>query len=131
MTIPHHTAPPVIPCEALGIDGAALEAVTDADREWFLAHPARRYRLRPTSIHELIAGQAMTPGSWAVVATMGRPEVRMRIPVGRPPLALRQDTDRVCAALVGRLDAAGYTINGKPFGVALRELRKAIEARAA
>ena len=41
--------------------GAALEAVTDADREWFEAHPHRAYRLRRVALGEVLPGQSRHP----------------------------------------------------------------------
>ena len=103
--------------------GAALEAVTDADREWFEAHPHRAYRLRPLALGELLPGQSAHPGLHIVVIKMGSPLVRFRVSVGRPPAHLRQDTDRVCAELIRRLSDTGFTINGRPVGEALASLR--------
>jgi hypothetical protein len=106
-----------------------LDAVTDADREWFAAHPHRRYRLRPTAVAELFPGEVMGPGSRTVVVTLGSPLARMRLRVGRPPPRLRQDTDRCCRELIKGLDGAGYTINGKPLLPMLMELRQSVAAR--
>ena len=100
--------------------GAALEAVTDADREWFEAHPHRAYRLRHLQLGEVLPGQTARPGLHIVVIRMGSPLVRMRLPVGRPPAHLRRDTDRVCLKLVTRMAAAGYTINGRPLATLIR-----------
>jgi len=58
-----------------------------------------------------------------VVIRMGSPLVRFRVSVGRPPVQLRQDTDRVCAELIRRLPDTGYTINGRPVGEVLARLR--------
>ena len=103
--------------------GAALEAVTDADRVWFEAHPHRAYRLRHVALGEVMPGQVATPGMYMVVIKMGSPLVRFRVSVGRPPAQLRQDTDRVCVELIRRLSDTGYTINGRPVGEALASLR--------
>ena len=103
--------------------GAALEAVTDADRVWFEAHPHRAYRLRHVALGEVMPGQVATPGMYMVVIRMGSPLVLFRVSVGRPPAHLRQDTDRVCAELIRRLSDTGYTINGRPVGEALASLR--------
>jgi hypothetical protein len=103
--------------------GDALEAVTDADRAWFEAHPHRAYRLRPLALGEVLPGQAATPGNYMVVIRMGSPLVRFRVSVGRPPAHLRHDTDRVCAELIRRLSDAGFTINGRLLGPALASLR--------
>jgi hypothetical protein len=102
-----------------------LDAVTDADREWFEARPARRYRLRPTALAELLPGESIGPGSRTVVARCGSPLTRMRLRVGRPPPALRQDTDRVCEALLRLVDARGGRIGGRTvweFMTALRSV---------
>ncbi len=104
-----------------------LDALTDGDREWFLAHPSRRYRLRPTAVAELLPGEGMGPGQRTVVIKCGSPVTRMRLRVGRPPLHLRQDTDRCCRELIGRVDAAGYTLGGKRLLAALAELRRHLE----
>ena len=40
-----------------------LNAVTDAGRDQFEAHPCRRYRPRSTPIAELMPGEVMVPGS--------------------------------------------------------------------
>jgi len=101
-----------------------LDAVTDADREWFAAHPPRRYRLRPTAVAELLPGEAMGAGSRTVV--IGLPGARMRLRVGRPSPRLRQDTDRCCRALIRAVDDAGYTINGKPLLPTLTKLRRQV-----
>ncbi len=101
-----------------------LDAVTDADREWFLARPSRRYRLRPTAIAELPPGETMEPGQHTVVVLCGSPLVRMRVHVGRPPLRLRQDTDRCCRELIQALDAAGCRINGKQLLPTITELSR-------
>jgi hypothetical protein len=106
--------------------GAALEAVTDADREWFEAHPHRAYRLRHLQLGEVLPGQTARPGLHIVVIRMGSPLVRMRLPVDRPPAHLRRDTDRTCAELIGRMVALGYTINGRPLGEVLVGLRASL-----
>ena len=103
--------------------GAALEAVTDADRAWFEARPLRTCRLRRVALGEVLPGQVATPGLYIVVIKMGSPLVRFRVSVGRPPAHLRQDTDRVCAELIRRLSDTGYTVNGRPVGEALASLR--------
>jgi hypothetical protein len=97
----------------------ALEAVTDADRAWFEAHPGRRYRLRLTELAELLPGEVIGPGSRMVVwqAAEG---VRFRLRVGRPPLRLRHDTDRCCRELIRGVERAGHTINGIPLSKAIR-----------
>ena len=101
-------------------DMPGLDAVTDLDREWFLDHPYRRYRLRHTAIVELLPGQAMQAGDHTVVAVMAKsPLMRFRIRVGRPPARLRHDTDRCCWQLVQRLDEAGLTLNGMPITTAI------------
>jgi hypothetical protein len=104
-----------------------LDALTDGDRKWFLAHPSRRYGLRPTAVAELLPGEGMRPGECTVVIKCGSPVTRMRLRVGRPPLHLRQDTDRCCRELIGRVDAAGYTLGGKRLLAALAELRRHLE----
>ena len=91
-----------------------LDAVTDADRAFFEAHPHRGYRLRATALAELPPGEAMAPGSRTVVARCGSPLTRMRLRVARPPSALRHDTDRVCTELLRRVDAEGWTAGGRP-----------------
>ena len=113
-TPPTLTLPPAV--------GAALEAVTDADREWFGAHPHLAYRLRRLALCEVLPGQVATPGIYMVVIKMGSPLVRFRVSVGRTPAQLRQNTDRVCAELIRRLSDAGYTINGRLLGPALASL---------
>jgi hypothetical protein len=100
-----------------------LDAVTDADRKWFAAHPHRRYRLRPTAIAELMLGEVIGPGSHTVVVPCGSPLVRMRFRVGRPPSRLRQNTDRCCRALIRCLDEAGYTLNGKRVLAVIKEMK--------
>jgi hypothetical protein len=106
-----------------------LDAVTDADREWFEARPHRRYRLRPTALAELLPGEAIGPGSRTVVARCGSPLTRMRLRVGRPPAMLRQDTDRVCEALIRWMDARGFTVGGKSVGEFMAALRRVDEGR--
>jgi hypothetical protein len=103
-----------------------LDAVTDADREWFEARPSRLCRLRPTTVAELFPGEVMRPGSRTVVVTFGSPLVRMRFRVGRPPVGLRQDTDRSCAGLLLLLARVGYTIEGRPLLSTLRDLRQQV-----
>jgi hypothetical protein len=103
-----------------------LDAVTDADREWFEARPSRLCRLRPTTVAELFPGEVMRPGSRTVVVTLGSPLVRMRFLVGRPPAGLRQDTDRSCAGLLLLLARVGYTIEGRPLLSTLRDLRQQV-----
>ena len=103
--------------------GAALEAVTDADRVWFEERPHRGYHLRRVALGEVLPGQVATPGIYMVVIKMGSPLVRFRLSVRRPPAHLRQDTDRVCAELIRRLSDTGFTINGRPVGEALARLR--------
>ena len=107
--------------------GAALEAVTDADREWFEAHPHRTYRLRRVALGEVLPGQVATPGSYMVVIRMGSPLVRFRVSVGRPPAHLRQDTDRVCVELIRRLSDTGCTINCRPIGEALASTMEVLQ----
>jgi hypothetical protein len=102
-----------------------LDAVTDADREWFAAHPHRRYRLRPTAVAELLPGEAMGHGERMVVAFCS-PSARLRLRVGRPPPRLRQDTDRTCLALIKAVDEAGCTLGGKTVRAALWEIRRTI-----
>ena len=105
-----------------------LDAVTDADREWFAAHPHRRYRLRPTAVAELLPGEAMGAGSRTVV--IGLPGARMRLRVGRPSPRLRQDTDRCCRELIKAVDAAGYTLGGKTIMATIQEARRALREAA-
>jgi hypothetical protein len=76
----------------------AVDAVTDADREWFLANPRRRFRLRPTSLDELPAGTIVVPGMVTVVARVAD-GARMRCFVKVPPHR-RRDTDRCCRSLL-------------------------------
>ena len=99
-----------------------LDLVTDADREWFEAHPHRRYRLRPKAVAELLPGEVMGAGSRTVV--IGLPSARMRLRVGRPSPRLRQDTDRSCRELIKVLAAAGYTLGGKTIRAAIKELSR-------
>jgi hypothetical protein len=102
----------------------AHDAVSDADREWFLAHPSRLYRLRPVAIAELPPGQVARPGEHVVVIRLGSAVARMRLPVGRPPPRLRACTDRCCRELIERVDAAGYTVNGQRLLPAIREIAR-------
>jgi hypothetical protein len=97
-----------------------LDAVTDADREWFEAHPARRYRLRPTELAEMLPGEVIGPGSRTVVLRTATPGLRFRLRVGRPLLRLRHDTDRCCRELIRGVERAGHTINGIPLSKAIR-----------
>ena len=90
-----------------------LEAVTDADRDWFDARPHRHYRLRPLTIAELLPGEAVRPGQHTVIVRGRTPFVRARFRVGLPPLRLRRDTDENCRKLLDRLDARGFTANGR------------------
>jgi hypothetical protein len=101
-----------------------IDAVTDADREWFEAHPHRRYRLRPTAIAELMPGEVMAPGSHTVVMSCGLASARMRLRVGRPPPRLRRDTDRCCQELIKAVEEAGYTLGGKTIRAAIKELSR-------
>jgi hypothetical protein len=105
-----------------------LDAVTDADREWFEAHPHRSYRLRPPAVAELLPGEAIGAGSRTVV--IGLPGARMRLHVGRPSPRLRRDTDRSCRELIKAVDAAGYTLGGKPIRAAIQEMRRALREAA-
>jgi hypothetical protein len=102
-----------------------LDAVTDADREWFAAHPHRRYRLRPTAVAELLRGEAMSPGERTVVAFCS-PQARFRLRVGRPPPRLRQDTDRCCRELIKAVDEAGYTLGGRTVRAAIQEIERSV-----
>jgi hypothetical protein len=104
----------------------AHEAVTDADRVWFEARPHRRFRLRPLDLDELLPGEVIEPGLCVLVIRLGSPLVRLRVRVLRPPLRLRQNTDRCCRELVRLLDASGHTINGEPIGVLVEELSRDI-----
>jgi hypothetical protein len=60
-----------------------LDAVTDADREWFESHPCCRYQLRPAAITDPMPHEIMLPGSHTVAAARS----------GR--LVLRQDSGRL------------------------------------
>lgn len=107
-----------------GPAGDALDAVTDADRAWFDAHPARRYRVRPVQVAELLPGQEIVPGSRMLVVNAA-PGMRIRLLV-RAPLRLRQDTDRCGQALVWLLDRHGCTWNGVPLQRAIAEVTAAL-----
>ena len=97
-----------VPGRKVRVEGTAtpaLEAVTDADRDWFRARPHRRFRLRPTSLDELPAGTLVVPGLVTVVARVAD-GARMRCFVTAPPHR-RRDTDRNCESLLPGYAKAG------------------------
>lgn len=99
----------------------ALDAVTDADRDWFLAHPKRGYHLRPLQIDEILPGETAVPGTYVIVVKLGEPMVgRLRLPIVRPPHHLRLDTDRCCAELVAQCD---WELNGEPMSKLVPKLQ--------
>src|SRR4051794_21901600 len=79
-TIAHQVAQARVPGRKVRVEGTAtpaLEAVTDGDRDWFLAHPHRRFRLRPATLDELPAGSLVVPGLTTIV-TKVTDDLRMR-----------------------------------------------------
>ena len=91
-----------------------LQAVVDADEDWFLANPDRRYRMRPVAIAELPPGTVLEPGEKMIVVRCGSPYVRLRLPIGCQPPLLDEDTDSCCRFIVTSLDIMGHLINGRP-----------------
>ena len=95
---------PNLPVRADPDDGPAdaLDCRLDEDREYFLRHPVRRYRLRAAFPNELLGATAHGGRDIFVVVERNSPAVRTRIfCLGRPNLRAQWSDDEIAMMVLG------------------------------
>ena len=114
----------------------ALDALMADDHAWFRAHPARRYRLRRTTMTELLPGETMRPGEHTLVVLLTHPArgpaclpirlVRLpkRLLPSNPQVRARVDTETWCRMMLEQLDTAGMQIGSMPLLAAIKSLNE-------
>ena len=86
-------------------NAAATDDASDADREWFAAHPGRNYFLRPIAASELASDEQRKPpdGSGLIayaIVKQFRPGLRLRVFFLSPPFhRIENFSDAACETI--------------------------------